>query len=173
MVRRLVSVSPEYDVEELQHEVRRVVAAINQVCPTQLERPAANLLQGVTDALQAESERADEAERGLEVAEASIKALEAKLNTPELQDFAAGVVVEAQHQRHRWGAEHDVGKSPWDWFWLIGYLAQKAAAAAVAGDVAKALHHTIAAALANWHASLSGVNDEMRPGIAQPSGEVS
>jgi hypothetical protein len=34
----------------------------------------------------------------------------------------------------------------------------------------KALHHTIstAAALANWHAALSGTSNTMRPGIAPP-----
>ena len=96
--------------------------------------------------------------------------LEARLNTPELHDFAAAVVLEAAHQRARWAADHDAGKTPFDWFWLIGYLAQKAAAAAVAGDRDKALHHTIstAAALANWHAALSGTHTRMRPGIAPP-----
>ena len=82
----------------------------------------------------------------------------------------AGVPIEAAHQRERWGVEHDGGKTPFDWFWLIGYLAQKAASAAVAGDDEKAKHHTIstAAALANWHAQLSGITNAMRPGIAPP-----
>lgn len=89
------------------------------------------------------------------------------INTPETADFMAGVLLEAAHQRERWAASHDGGKTPWDWFWLIGYLAQKAASAAAAGDVEKARHHTIstAAALANWHAALSGANTSMRPGI--------
>ncbi|WP_210357625.1 hypothetical protein [Sphingomonas beigongshangi] len=89
------------------------------------------------------------------------------VNTPETAGFLAGVPLEAAHQRERWGSEHDEGKSPFDWFWLIGYLAQKAAAASVAGDTDKALHHTIstAAALANWHAALSGASTAMRPGI--------
>ena len=89
------------------------------------------------------------------------------LNTPELHDFAKGVAIEGAHQRQRWGASHDAGKTPLDWFWLIGYLAQKAADAAIRGDLDKAKHHTIstAAALANWHAALSGTNCEMRPGI--------
>ena len=92
------------------------------------------------------------------------------IDTPETADFIAGVAIEALHQRERWGAEHDAGKSPFDWFWLIGYLAQKAASAAVAGDAEKAMHHTIstAAALANWHVALAGIDTSMRPGIAEP-----
>lgn len=96
--------------------------------------------------------------------------LKARLNTPEIETFAVGVVAEAQHQRGRFSVDHDAGKSPLDWFWLIGFLAQKAAFAAVAGDRDKALHHTIstAAALANWHAALSGHDNGMRPGIEPP-----
>lgn len=96
------------------------------------------------------------------------------LNTPEVEDFAKGVISEAQHQRHRHGSDHDAGKTPFDWFWLIGYLAQKAAAAQVAGDLEKAKHHTIstAAALANWHAAVNGDNTAMRPGINPNNGDA-
>lgn len=92
-----------------------------------------------------------------------------QLNTPELHDFAAGVVSEAQHQRERWGVEGDAGKTPADWFWLVGYLAGKALTAANASITEKALHHTIstAAALANWHAAMSGASNVMRPGTDQ------
>jgi hypothetical protein len=95
------------------------------------------------------------------------EAAEAKLTTPELHDFARGVVCEAAHQRDRWGAAHDAGKGPADWFWLLGYLGGKVLNALKAGDTDKALHHTIssAAALANWHAAISGTNTSMRPGI--------
>ena len=95
----------------------------------------------------------------------------AVVNSPETADFMAGVPLEAAHQRERWGADHDAGKSPFDWFWLVGYLAQKAADAAVRGDAEKAKHHTIstAAALANWHAQISGRTD-MRPGIEPGNG---
>lgn len=101
---------------------------------------------------------------------ADLREARERLNTPELHDFAAGVALEAAHQRERWGSDHDDGKSPFDWFWLIGYLAQKAAASSVAGDIDKAKHHTIstAAALANWHAALSGEHTTMRPGIVDP-----
>lgn len=92
------------------------------------------------------------------------------LNTPEVEDFAKAVVSEAQHQRERWGADHDKGKAPLDWFWLVGYLAQKAATSAMSGDTEKAKHHTIStsAALANWHAALAGHDNRMVPGAPLP-----
>jgi NTP pyrophosphatase (non-canonical NTP hydrolase) len=93
------------------------------------------------------------------------------INTPETADFMSGVPLEAMHQRERWGSDHDAGKTPEDWFWLIGYLAQKALRAQNAGDLEKAQHHTIstAAALANWHAALAGADTSMRPGIIPPA----
>ena len=94
------------------------------------------------------------------------------INTPETADFIAGVAIEAAHQRDRWAVDHDAGKTPFDWFWLIGYLAQKAADAATRGDAEKAMHHTIstAAALGNWHAALAGADTRMRPGIGPSDG---
>lgn len=56
--------------------------------------------------------------------------LEALLNTPKTDEFLEAVRIEAAHQVERWGIESDAGKTPWDWFWLVGYLAQKAAQAA-------------------------------------------
>ncbi len=103
-----------------------------------------------------------------EIADALLESVRSTIiNTPETTDFMAGVPLEAIHQRERWGAAHDAGKGPLDWFWLIGYLAQKAADAAIRGDTEKAKHHTIstAAALANWHAALTGADTSMRPGI--------
>jgi hypothetical protein len=95
------------------------------------------------------------------------------LNTPVTEDFIKGVPLEAAHQRERWGCAHDAGKAPLDWFWLIGYLAQKAATSAIAGDIEKAKHHTIstAAALSNWHLQLAGGDNRMRPGIADPEAD--
>lgn len=97
---------------------------------------------------------------------ADLVRLRKMLNTPEIESFAQGVVLEAVHQRERWGSSHDGGKEPADWFWLIGYLAQKAMMAHIQGDSEKALHHCIstAAALANWHAAIKGENNDMRPG---------
>ncbi|MET0439157.1 MAG: hypothetical protein ABW043_16860 [Devosia sp.] len=103
------------------------------------------------------------------------KELRAKIiNTPETADFMAGVPIEAAHQRERWGVDHDAGKTPFDWFWLIGYLAQKAADAACRGDIEKAKHHTIstAAALANWHAALTGKDNRFQPGITPKPAEM-
>jgi hypothetical protein len=93
------------------------------------------------------------------------------INTPETADFMAGVPLEAAHQRERWGSTHDAGKTAADWFWLVGFLAGKAMNAASAGQVDKAKHHTIstAAALANWHAALAGIDTSMRPGIEPPA----
>lgn len=97
----------------------------------------------------------------------------AKLNAPELRDFAQAVVLEAAHQRERWGVDHDAGKAPADWYWLLGWLAGKAVHALAAGNVDKALHHVItsAAMLANWHSAITGADTRMRPGIAPPPGE--
>lgn len=92
--------------------------------------------------------------------------LNAIVNTPQSNDFLRAVSTEAEHQRQRWGSDHDAGKTSADWFWLVGYLAGKALHAHAAGDAAKAEHHiiTTAAALANWHLAAFGKTD-MRPGI--------
>ena len=91
--------------------------------------------------------------------------LHALINSPELLDFMKGVPLEAVHQRERWGVDHDGGKTPFDWVFLIGHLATRAAMYHAAGNQEKALHHTItaAAALANWHAAMLGLTN-MRPG---------
>lgn len=96
--------------------------------------------------------------------------LNAIINTPQADDFLRAVSTEAEHQRQRWGSAHDSGKTPADWFWLVGYLAGKALHAQAAGDQAKAEHHVIttAAALANWHRAMRGLTD-MRPGIGEPT----
>lgn len=103
-----------------------------------------------------------------------LKRLRDLLNTPEFHDFAKGVTLEAAHQRERWGTDYDDGKEAADWFWLIGYLAQKAMMSQIAGNTDKALHHTIstAAACANWHSAISGANTRMRPGIPTPTFDV-
>lgn len=108
--------------------------------------------------------------RDLDAAEAEVQRLLGEINKPQTQDWIAAVKLEAAHQRERWGAEHDAGKAPADWFWLIGYLAGKALQAAVTGDREKALHHTIstAAVLANWHLALAGADNRMRPGTDRP-----
>lgn len=112
-------------------------------------------------------EECQEADQLLDTATDEVARLKKILNTPEVADFVQGVMVEAPHQVERWGADHDAGKDPLDWVWLLGHLVNKAARATIEGDTPKAQHHTIssAAALANWHAQLSGKADGMRPGI--------
>ena len=103
-----------------------------------------------------------------EVAElrAEVERLNAIINTPQADDFLRAVSTEAEHQRQRWGNDHDSGKTPADWFWLIGYLAGKALHATMYGLDEKAEHHVIttAAACANWHRAMKGETN-MRPGI--------
>lgn len=103
-------------------------------------------------------------------AEERVKALEQLINTPVVGSFLEAVRLEAAHQCERWGVDNDAGKEPADWFWLLGYLAGKALAAAMAGNKEKALHHSIstAAACLNWHAHLTGARTTMRPGIEAP-----
>jgi hypothetical protein len=103
-------------------------------------------------------------------AEREVHRLRALINAPETLSFTESVQLEVAHQRERWGADSDAGKTPADWFWLVGYLAGKALHAHARGDVNKALHHTIStsAALANWHASILGKTN-MRPGIEPPT----
>lgn len=87
-----------------------------------------------------------------------VRKLDWRINNPITDDFLKGVRYEAAHQVSRWGVPHDRGKTPLDWFWLVGFLAQKVTAAVQQADIDKALHHTIstAAVLLQWHAQLSG-----------------
>lgn len=108
------------------------------------------------------------------------------INTPEIADFVQAVHREALHQREKFGADGDAGKTDRDWFWLLGFLAGKAlhnftefdrivkfddhtpeAIEAAEQHLEKALHHTIttAAACMNWHAARIGAHTRMRPGM--------
>lgn len=105
-----------------------------------------------------------------------------QLNTPEIQHFLHGVEREALHQRQRWAATGDAGKTDADWFWLLGFLGGKALHAGTSAAILalhgqntaeqdnKRLHHiiTTAAACLNWHAARVGTYTDMRPGIAAP-----
>jgi hypothetical protein len=97
--------------------------------------------------------------------EAEVARLNAIINSPQSDDFIRAVSTEAEHQRQRWGADGDAGKTPADWFWLVGYLAGKALHSHAAGNAEKAEHHVIttAAACANWHRAIFGKTN-MRPG---------
>jgi hypothetical protein len=94
--------------------------------------------------------------------------LEALINTPELEAFDKGVLLECAHQVERWGEAHDRSKSAENWYyWVVGYLAGKALRASITGDREKALHHTIsaAAALRNWHRAIQ--QDESNAGVGR------
>jgi hypothetical protein len=96
-----------------------------------------------------------------------LERLDGLINTPQTDDFMSAVPLEAAHQIERWGTEHDEGKGPLDWFWLIGYLSQKSVAAELSGDIEKAKHHTIstAAVMLNWYRRLSGTESKFQPGL--------
>jgi len=106
--------------------------------------------------------------------DAEILRLDALINTPSIDNFLEALRLEAAHQCERFGVDADAGKEPPDWFWLLGYLAGKALAAAIAGNREKALHHTIstAAACLNWHAHMTGERTRMRPGVEIPKGKA-
>lgn len=91
------------------------------------------------------------------------------INSPETKDFDSGVLSEFAHQEKRWGTENDSGKTPEDWFWLVGYLAGKALHYSKSGDISKALHHCIstAAVMRNWHKHILGAGT-MQPGLSDP-----
>jgi hypothetical protein len=100
-------------------------------------------------------------------AQAALRALQDKLNTPHVQDFIESMRIEAVHQAERWGVDHDASKTRPDWVTLLVYLIGKAAKAHFERDQPKLLHHiiTTAAALLNWHAAETGADNRMRPGI--------
>lgn len=93
--------------------------------------------------------------------------LRSLINTPHTDEWIDAVRLEAAYQIERWGTSHDSGKTPADWFWLLGYLGQKAMVAQMAGDEEKAKHHTISsgAMLLNWFRAVVGDTNAMRPGI--------
>lgn len=102
--------------------------------------------------------------------EQEVERLNALINTPKTADFFEAVRLEAAHQQERWGVENDAGKTPADWYWLLGYLAGKALTAFLKGDSEKGKHHIIssAAAMLNWHRHVTGEMTAMRPGIQEP-----
>lgn len=92
--------------------------------------------------------------------------LERLINTPIVDDFLRALPLEAAHQQERWGVDHDSGKTPFDWVFLIGHLATRAALKLQEGNAEKALHHTIttAAVCLNWHRHMRGELARFRPG---------
>lgn len=104
--------------------------------------------------------------------------MDAAINAPEIARFVDGVMLEAEHQRQRWGESHDAQKEPQDWFWTLGYLGGKALRAALDGDMDKLRHHQITAAalLANWHrltsAALSTTGEQYAESAYIPAREA-
>ena len=86
-----------------------------------------------------------------------VNRLQSILNTPYIQNFVEAVQNEAAHQIHSGQHATDKFKTPLDWFWTLGFLAQKASTAQQNGDKTKALHHTIssAALMAHWHQQIT------------------
>lgn len=113
-----------------------------------------------------------EAEAALAAKDEEIARLDKLINTPSIHEFMEAVRLEAGHQRQRWAADHDSGKTDADWFWLIGYLAGKALRPQQPQE--KRLHHiiTTAAVCLNWHRHATGEATEMRPGIQEPTSEA-
>ncbi|MBN8749489.1 MAG: hypothetical protein J0I65_18510 [Variovorax sp.] len=101
---------------------------------------------------------------------AEVRRLQALINSPQTVDWFSATDLEAAHQVERWGTDHDAGKNPEDWFWLLGYLSGKALAAFRKGDREKGLHHIVssAATLLNWHRQVTGISSRMRPGVDEP-----
>lgn len=119
-----------------------------------------------------DGERIAALESALEASEKERARLHALINEPEIVSFRDAVQLEAAHQRERWSAGGDAGKSDADWFWLIGHLGGKALHNP-GGDAGKKLHRivTVAAAACNWHAAILG-KTTMPPGIEAPVSEA-
>lgn len=118
-------------------------------------------------------ERCARLERERDEARANLAEASRLWDGPETADWLDGVRKEAAHQVARWGLSHDAGKDPEEFFWLLGYLGGKALHALRLGDIEKAKHHTIStgAALLNWHARITGLATQFRPGMEHDDAE--
>lgn len=160
-------------MEAVESVILRALATLSDAHTRELAAKDANvtkLAQGFNEVLalkdvEISALRAENSRLTAELAQvrAERDRLHALVNSPELIDFQKAVVLEAAHQRERWGSDHDAGKTEADWFWLLGYVAGKALS-----KPEKRLHHiiTTAAVCANWHAATMGLTD-MRPGISE------
>jgi hypothetical protein len=128
------------------------------------------LIDDVTKKIRLELIGYDQAELAAELIEELFKIVITQhnlINVPHTEDYFEAVKLEAAHQIQRWGSEHDEGKTPDSWFWLLGRLSGKALTAFLLGDNEKGKHHIISssAMLLNWHRNVTGDNTSMRPGI--------
>ena len=105
--------------------------------------------------------RIDELEKIVIQKEETIKYLESLINTPTIDNFLSGIIYESAHQVERWKDNVDRESESFNWVFLVGHLATRAAAYHEAGNKEKALHHTIttAAVCLNWHRFLKGDRD--------------
>lgn len=149
------------------HRTVEVMLTVAELSPALGADEAASAMQ---DKLHAKDIEIASLRRQLAERDAEIERLTLEINSPVISDWFDGVRIEAVHQRERWGAEHDAGKQPHDWFWLLGYLGGKCLASHIGGNVDKAKHHTIStgAALYNWFLAITGQDTRMRPGIEEP-----
>ncbi len=117
------------------------------------------------DTANTERDKAARALAGVLIAE--VRRLDGLINSPQTKIFfEAAVKLEAAHQQERWGVDHDRGKDPTDWYWLLGSLLGKSVAAFILGDVEKGKHHIIssAAVLLNWWRHITGEMTRFQPG---------
>lgn len=93
--------------------------------------------------------------------ESRVAELNAIIHTPESDEFLKGVAIEAEYQRQLHGIDATDARFDWiQYFWVTGYLLNKALAACKSGEDngEKAKHHlvTTAALISNWHNVLTG-----------------
>jgi hypothetical protein len=127
----------------------------------ELEKERSEALQGVIDMSNklelATVDRFKLMEENKKLQDQSV-AMQKMLSTPEMARFLAGFVLEAVHQRLKWGDAHDAGKTAADWALLFNYIQGKIAAAVFNGTEEKLKHHliTLAAICYNYHRTLPG-----------------
>ncbi|MCQ0031504.1 hypothetical protein [Burkholderia glumae] len=93
--------------------------------------------------------------------QSEVERLLAIIRTPHNDEFYQGVSIEEEYQRQLHGVDLTDGRFDWtQYFWVAGYLLNKALAACISGEGngEKAKHHlvTTAALLKNWHNALTG-----------------
>lgn len=83
-----------------------------------------------------------------------VERLDSLINHPTTDAFLSGVRLEAAHQAERWGIDHDAGKGPVDWLFLVSYLAGKAAAAATGAELPYKVVHAAVEQVYDDHPTL-------------------
>jgi hypothetical protein len=128
------------------------------VRPAKVEDREIEALRSAADYL-ALQERAERAEAELALERDLRKLLEARVATPDADDWFESVRIEAAQQIDRWGgADYHPAENSRRLVLLISYLTAKALDAAAHDNADKAKRYTIntGAALLNWFRALSG-----------------